>query len=342
MTDSSPSLEASPPTAPALSVVMPAYNAQRYIERAIDSILSQTFTDLELIIVDDCSTDATWNIINRYADSDDRVRVGRTDQNSGPATALNQAIAMGTAPLIAGMDSDDMSVPQRLERQVQVLREQPEIAVVGSFISHISEDDEVLSLSRTGPTSIAEFKNLRDRGEATMVFGGTAMYTRRLYEEVGGFDSSLRAAADIEFCDRMADHGAVVAIPEALLLYRIYASSNVMLRFREGRRTHRFLEARRSARAEGRALPTREQYLASESHLSRWARLGIWRDDYLQYYYRQAGLAFGQGRKGRTIVYLLVAGSLGPLHVIRRVWDQRLSAEARRARLDLKAMQATK
>jgi glycosyltransferase involved in cell wall biosynthesis len=331
--------ETSPTATPAVSVIMPAYNAAPYIERAVESILNQTFRDLELIIVDDCSTDTTWDVINTMAARDERIRLARNEKNSGPATAINKAVSMARAPLLAGMDADDVSVPHRLERQIELLRNTPEIAVVGSFVSHTNDGDEILSLSRTGPTSIAEFDDLRRRGEPTMVFGGTAVYTRRLYDEVGGFDESLRAAADIEFCDRMADHGAIVAIPETLLLYRIYSSSNVMLRFREGRRTHRFLEARRAARMAGTPLPTREEYVESERHLSQWKRFGIRRDDYTQYLYRQAGLAFGEGRRIQTGGYLVLAGLIAPVHVLRRLWDQRLSPAARQARSDLDSTQ---
>ncbi len=317
---------------PALSVAMPAYNAERYIGRAIESILNQTFTDLELLIVEDRSTDRTWDIISEYSAKDDRIHAVRNDENSGAAASINRAIAMARAPIIAGMDADDVSVLHRMKTQLDFLQEQPEVAVVGSFVSHTNEDDEVLSLSRTGPTSIAEFEDLRRRGEPTMVFGGTAMYTKRLFDEVGGFDASLRAAADIEFCDRMADHGPVVAVPEALLLYRVYSTSNVMLRFREGRRTHRFLEARRAARLAGKPLPTRDEYVEAERQMSWWKRLNIRRDDFSQYYYRQAGLCFAEGRRVLTALYLVVAAITGPTHVLKRVWDQRLSPAARSAR----------
>ncbi|MDJ0952872.1 MAG: glycosyltransferase [Acidimicrobiia bacterium] len=319
-------------TTPALSVVMPAYNAEDYIGRAIESILNQSFGDLELIIGEDRSTDTTWQIIQDYASRDDRIKVFRNDENSGAAATINKAVAMAVAPVIAGMDADDISVPHRMERQIAVLRNQPEIAVVGSYVSHVNEDDEILSLSQTGPTSIEQFEDLRRRGEPTMVFGGTAMYEKRRFDEVGGYDATLRAAADIEFCDRMAEHGPIVALPEPLLLYRVYSTSNVMLRFREGRRTHRFLEARRAARLAGEPLPTRAEYVAQEQALPWWRRLNIRRDDFSQYHYRQAGLAYGEGRKLQTAVHLLIAGVTGPLHVLRRVWDQRLSPEARRAR----------
>ena len=105
-----------------------------------------------------------------------------------------------------------------------------------------------------------------------------------------------------------------------------------MLRFREGRLTHRFLEARRAARLAGEPLPTREEYAAAEEGLSWWRRLNIRREDFSQYWYRQGGVAFADGRKLRTGLYLVMAGIAGPFHALRRIWDQRLSPTARKAR----------
>jgi glycosyltransferase involved in cell wall biosynthesis len=319
-------------TSPTISVVMPAYNSEKYIGRAIESILNQTHRDLELIIGEDRSTDSTWDIINEFAARDPRIKVFRNEKNSGSATTINHAVALATAPVIAAMDSDDVSVPYRLERQFELLRAQPEIAIVGSYVSHINDHEEVLSLSKTGPASVSEFEDLRSRGEPTMVFGGTAMFEKRRFEALGGFDASLRAAADIEFCDRMSQVGPVVAIPEALVLYRVYGTSNVMIRFREGRSTHRFLAARRTARAAGNPLPTRAEYLAYERTMPLWRRFNVWRDDFAQFYYRKAGLAFGEKHRARTGLYLVAAGIVKPLFVLSRAWHQRFSPEARRVR----------
>jgi len=315
---------------PSVSVVMPAYNSEKYIGRAIESILNQTHEDLELIIGDDCSTDSTWEIIREYAKRDTRVKPFRNEVNSGAAATTNRGVEMATAELIAGMDSDDISVPHRLERQLELLHDQPEVAVVGSYVSHINEDDEILSISKTGPTSVAEFERLRSRGEPTMVFGGTAVYQRRHFDQVGGYDASLRAAADIEFCDRMSEIGPVVAIDEPLLLYRIYSTSNVMLRFREGRKTHRFLEARRFARLSGETPPSRDEYLVSERAMPWWKRFNIWRDDFAQFHYRKGGLSYAGGDIARTLVNLLMAGMARPIWAMKRLWAQKISPEARR------------
>ncbi len=322
-------MTSSPTPAPLVSVVMPAYNAERHLAQAIESILKQTLSDLELIIVDDCSTDRTPEIIDSYVAADPRVRGVRNDSNLGPAGSTNRGVAQARGELIAGMDADDISIPSRLKRQVDFLAEHPDVAIVGSYVSHINEANKMLSLSRTGPASVADFNRLRSRGAATMVFGGTALYRKSAFDAVGGFDATLRAAADIEFCDRMSEIGAVVAIAEPLLLYRVYSTSNVALRFREGRLTHRWLAARREARMRGEPPPTRAEYAEIERGVSLWRRLRIWQDDTSQSLYRRAGMAFGEGQVARTGFLLLAAWLISPIRVVRRLWDQRLSPGAR-------------
>src|SRR6266581_3934019 len=107
-------------SSPAISVVMPVYKAERYLAQAVDSILDQTFTDFELIAVDDGSRDQSLQILNGYAQKDQRVRV-ISRPNTGIVGALNDGIAAARAPLIARMDSDDLSLPQRFEKQVTYL-----------------------------------------------------------------------------------------------------------------------------------------------------------------------------------------------------------------------------
>src|SRR5436305_11764547 len=103
---------------PAVSVLMPVYNAQRYIAAAVQSILDQTFTDFELIVVDDGSTDRSGDILRGFAARDPRVKL-ISRPNTGYVVALNEALATATGEFIARMDADDFSLPKRFERQVE-------------------------------------------------------------------------------------------------------------------------------------------------------------------------------------------------------------------------------
>jgi len=314
---------------PALSVVMPVYNVERFIDEAIDSVLGQTFTDLELVIVDDASTDSTWDIVTKRAVDEPRIRLIRNEKNVGAAAAANAGIRAAFAPLIARMDGDDVSVATRFEKQVATLNAHPHFAVVGTFASHINEHGQLLSLSGTGPTTEAEFDNLRRAGKPTMVFGGTALFARDLFERIGGYNPVIRIAEDLELFDRMADEGPVIAIPEPLLLYRLHPDSTVERTFLEGRRVHRFVAARRQAQNSGQKTMDLEQFIEWERKRPLWPRLRDRLQDGAQYHYRKAGLAFGRGDKTGLVWNLLRAFLARPLWVARRLWCQKLSPKAR-------------
>src|ERR1044071_3222306 len=115
---------------PAVSVLMAVYNGERHLQAAIDSILAQTFTDFALVIVDDGSTDGSRAIV---AGCDDpRIRLIALERNGGLSAALNAGLAAIESPLVARQDADDLSEPDRLARQMAVMRERPDLAILGS------------------------------------------------------------------------------------------------------------------------------------------------------------------------------------------------------------------
>lgn len=121
-------------TTPRISVLMTAYNAEKYIAQAIESILNQTYTDYEFIIINDGSTDDTPNIIRHYADSDSRIIFIDNKQNQGLIAVLNQGLDMARGEFIARMDADDISLPKRFEKQVAYLDANPDVGVLGTLI----------------------------------------------------------------------------------------------------------------------------------------------------------------------------------------------------------------
>ena len=124
---------------------MPVYNGEKFIAEAIESILQQTFADFEFIIVDDGSTDGSAAIIQEYAERDPRISCLQFSENKGVAVARNTGIARASGELVTGMDSDDVSLPQRLEKQVAFLEAQPDIGAVG--VSHRTCDEHMLRIA---------------------------------------------------------------------------------------------------------------------------------------------------------------------------------------------------
>ncbi|TAH19339.1 MAG: glycosyltransferase family 2 protein [Cytophagales bacterium] len=125
-----------------VSVIMPVYNAEKYITTAVESILNQTFQDFELILIDDCSTDASVQIIKAIQSS--KIQLLHTPQNSGAAASRNLGIAAANGEYIAFLDADDWAYPQRLQKQVDFLDKNPAIGVVGTWTEIIDENGKLI------------------------------------------------------------------------------------------------------------------------------------------------------------------------------------------------------
>jgi len=212
---------------PSVTVVMAAYNAEAFISGAIDSILAQTCSDLELVVVDDASTDGTWGILQQYARSDDRVRLRRNASNVRQVTSLNFGILQARAPYVAIMDADDIADPLRLEHQACYLDEHPEVGVVGSLYDAFESDP-----SARRPSLARADGSWRD-GNVVMLHA-TMMVRRDLYAIHGLYDPSYDDAGDYEIQSRFA-HGGVRfhVLNEALLHYRVHPGSMTSRRRRQ-------------------------------------------------------------------------------------------------------------
>ena len=128
---------------PEISVIMSVYNDEKYIAKAIDSILTQSFSNFELIICDDYSTDRSSNIIEKYVKQDNRIVFFKNEKNLGLATSLNRCIERAKGKYIARMDSDDISLPNRFEVEYNYLEDNSDIVVVGCKCQCIDENDEI-------------------------------------------------------------------------------------------------------------------------------------------------------------------------------------------------------
>src|SRR5215218_8009066 len=120
---------------PQVSVILPVYNGEAYLQEAVDSILAQTFTDFELLIINDGSTDDSERIIDSYKDS--RVKHLKNEQNRGLIFSLNRGVEAAKGAYIARMDADDVALPERLEKQMQYLKQNKEVGILSCTVSFI-------------------------------------------------------------------------------------------------------------------------------------------------------------------------------------------------------------
>lgn len=209
---------------PTASVVLPAYNSQRFLREAIESILAQSFADFELIIVDDCSTDGTWALIQEYAARDSRVVPLRNAQNLRLARTLNRGIKAARGKYIVRMDHDDVSMPHRIETQVAFLESHPQVGIVGSSMEIMDEKGASIGLRRY---------NLTDAEIRRKIFlycpfchPATAM-RKDVLERSGLYDHEFNPAEDYDLYFRLGMHGEFANLDEPLLRYRVVAGTSM-------------------------------------------------------------------------------------------------------------------
>jgi glycosyltransferase involved in cell wall biosynthesis len=189
---------------PAVSVITPAYNVEPYLGEAIASVLAQTFTDLEIVIIDDGSTDATFEIASEYARRDARVRLVR-QTNGGISKARNQALRIASGGVFAILDSDDVWHPAYLERQLAILDEHPDVDIVTGNAWFLGGPHDGQP-ARPCPDGRAAPELPRMLEDETAVFI-MSVFRRRVYDLIGGFDESLRTNEDYDFWLRAAIAG---------------------------------------------------------------------------------------------------------------------------------------
>lgn len=200
---------------PAVTVLLTVYNGERHLAESIDSVFAQTFEDFELLVVDDGSTDATSEILSGYADS--RLRVIRNELNLGVTRSLNRGLGKSRGCYVARQDADDVSAPERLERQTAFLDVNPDVTLLASSYLRIRDDGSVFG-SRYVPT---EALGARWRLLFLNAFtNSSVMFRRDDVERLGGFREEFVYAQDYDLWSRLAFTGTVAALPDTLVLYR--------------------------------------------------------------------------------------------------------------------------
>jgi len=199
---------------PKISVVMSVYNDEKYLREAIESILNQTFTDFEFIVVDDGSSDGSADIIKSYKDP--RIRFFK-HENHGLVYSLNRGIREGSGEYIARMDADDISLPQRLEKQVGFLEKHTDIGIVGTWAIKITEEGEDIYIAQM-PQSDLEARELL--AKSSPFFHGSVMFRRALFDSCGPYPEAMKEWEDWILWHQFAAKTKLANIGEALYKHR--------------------------------------------------------------------------------------------------------------------------
>lgn len=208
---------------PKVSVLMSVYNGSRYLAEAIESILGQTFSDFEFIIINDGSIDHTADILAEYAGRDQRLILIQNEQNLGLTRSLNKGLIRARGKYIARQDADDVSLPQRLQRQVAFLDEHPEVVLVSSNYEVIDEMGHQIRIERKSSESLVIAWYLL----FVNYVGGhsVVMFRREQIMNLGGYAEDYQYAQDYQLWLRLVNLGHIAILPEILLQWRAHRES---------------------------------------------------------------------------------------------------------------------
>src|SRR5258705_10086765 len=205
---------------PLISVVMPVRNALPFLNESIRSILEQTLTDFEFVVLDDASTDGSAELLREWSRRDRRIHLYESKQQLGLSGSSNAVVLKARAPIVARMDADDIAHPERLRRQWSIIEGRPDVAVIGTLCNGIDASGrEVRPRDR--------WRLVRRSGYIPFPHG-SAMFRREVFDKVGGYDKAAEGGEDQDLFSRMATCGRVLTLPDVLYSYR-YHSSNATL-----------------------------------------------------------------------------------------------------------------
>lgn len=225
---------------PRLSILIPVFNAEKFIAKTIDSVLAQTYTDWELIIVEDKSTDNSYRIIKQYeARCPEKIKAFQNDTNLGMMLNWNKGIDLCKSELFVKLDADDIWLPTFLEKSIAVLDQYPEVGLVFTKYVNIDDTDAIIPnteitlpdfaiekpfstipLVKLGQDKMLQYPILRQ---------GLSVMRRTIFEEIGKYrfllSKDTQAATDTEFYFRLGLHHAIYCVNETLYHYRVHATS---------------------------------------------------------------------------------------------------------------------
>lgn len=214
---------------PTVSVIIPAYNSEKYISLAIESILQQSFTDFELIIIDDCSKDGTWNIIKDYVIKDSRILAIKNDQNIGISDNRNKAISMAKGRYIAPLDNDDWSYPERLKKQTEFLNKNPDIGIVGCSCEVL---DETFTKILYKVNFYSDDLNLKKNLFRQNPFSHSGVMYRKEIVIENPYNGKLNTAEDYDFYFRAGIKHKFANLSDVLLKLRFSQTQQSMVKNR--------------------------------------------------------------------------------------------------------------
>ena len=208
-----------------VSVIIPAFNAADTLAEAVYSAVNGTHKHLEILIVDDCSTDDTSRVGTKIAEEDSRIQYFRNPENYGVSKSRNLMIYQATGKYVAFLDSDDTWEPNKLEFCLKMLQDNPEVKAVAHALRYLDKHGNKLSYVATYPTTKAQMQEIKQTGESPWVFPSSVVVDRSILLSEGGFAEDWQVGEDTELFTKIAQKHGLLAATAPLGNYRIRGNS---------------------------------------------------------------------------------------------------------------------
>ncbi len=298
---------------PLVTIIVPIYNGSAYLAETLDSLLSQTFRDFELLAIDDGSTDGSSDVVRSF--KDERVRLIHKE-HGGLCTALNLGIAEARAPYIARSDQDDISPPERLERQMQVMENRPEALGLFAYSTKFGSKHRWSNADKTvmAPGELKEYEPMKDG----CLLCSTMFVRTDALRAIGGFRQEYYPSDDWDMECRLSQAGKILILREPLIAYRFQTGANTYQVFAQ-----MWEKARWTKDSYRRRLQSIPELTFDEFRLSQpndlWSRCGRYCRDSSKLQMRTAGQRYLDGRYLAGAGHLLAAALLNPAEIAGRV-----------------------
>lgn len=307
---------------PKISVLMSVRNGMPYVEQAIRSIIGQTFQDWEFVIVDNASKDGTIELIENIARSEPRIRFFRNEADLGQSGGLNRGLEYCRGQWIARMDADDQALPNRLERQMAFIGENPDVKATSSLAYYINSEGRRVGKTFHDLTTRMAFERYRSEGRSIGLLHPGALVNRAVMSQLKGYRPSFDPANDIDLWSRISDHHLVLVQPEFLMEYRVHGGSDIARSFHLSIQKALWARNCMRARRSGKPEPGWEEFLEERSNAPWWLRLNRWRKATAKRLYRQSALDHITSQPVRSFMEMSGAALLQPTYAINRIKGQ--------------------
>jgi glycosyltransferase involved in cell wall biosynthesis len=312
-----------------ISIIMPACNEERFIAQAIESVRAQTWSNFELIILDDGSHDSTRKIAESYARIDSRIQV-ESHLNIGVAPTLNLGLEMSANEWVAIMHADDVMMPNRIERQVAFLALHPELDVASSWVKHIDSKGRIIAKDNSRLLTEDVIQTLYLNNELIGFSHPAAILRKSAVLAAGGYRAQFHVNEDIDLWNRLLEYGYKILVqPEFLLKYRIHHGSASIARSRFIRQQVHWVKDCMIRRRSSQPELSWDEYCCFYRTLPWCVQVNAWRKDTAKVLYKAATFQFADHRFLQLVPTVLAAAMFQPSYIIRQV-SSKLSLSSNR------------